>query len=109
MEILSTAGAAEKLNISAIRVRPLIRVWGLPAKKIAVINAIMESDLKVKIGGHIVNIEAITRIELVRKGDGTEAILFFPGDKHYRISEFDLDDLLKDIGHGEIKEYASVE
>lgn len=45
MEILNTAGAAEKLKISAIRVRQLIREGRLPAQKVGRDYIIEEKDL----------------------------------------------------------------
>lgn len=46
MKILSTNEAAEKLNISAIRVRQLIQKERLPAQKVGRDYVIMESDLE---------------------------------------------------------------
>lgn len=46
MSILSTKEAAEKLNVSPIRVRQLIADGRLPAKKIGRDYIIEESDLK---------------------------------------------------------------
>ncbi|MDQ3323861.1 MAG: helix-turn-helix domain-containing protein [Acidobacteriota bacterium] len=46
MKILSTAEAAEKLKISAIRVRQLIQEGRLPAQKVGRDYVIQESDLK---------------------------------------------------------------
>jgi excisionase family DNA binding protein len=45
-EILSTEEAAERLGISAIRVRQLIDAGRLPAKKLGSAFAIRGSDLK---------------------------------------------------------------
>lgn len=45
MEILNTATAAEKLKISAIRVRQLIREGRLPAQKVGRDYIIEEKDL----------------------------------------------------------------
>jgi excisionase family DNA binding protein len=45
MEILNTATAAEKLNVSAIRVRQLIRDGRLPAQKVGRDYIIQEKDL----------------------------------------------------------------
>jgi excisionase family DNA binding protein len=45
MEILNTTTAAEKLNVSAIRVRQLIREGRLPAQKIGRDYIIQEKDL----------------------------------------------------------------
>jgi len=45
MEILTTITAAEKLNVSAIRVRQLIREGRLPAQKIGRDYIIQEKDL----------------------------------------------------------------
>ncbi len=46
MEILNTTAAAEKLKISAIRVRQLIREGRLPAQKVGRDYIIQEKDLK---------------------------------------------------------------
>jgi len=46
MKILSTSEAAEKLNISAIRIRQLIRDKRLPAQKVGRDYVIREEDLK---------------------------------------------------------------
>ncbi len=45
MEILNTTAAAKKLNISAIRVRQLIRDGRLPAQKVGRDYIIQEKDL----------------------------------------------------------------
>ena len=45
MEILNTASAAEKLKVSAIRVRQLIRDGRLPAQKVGRDYIIQEKDL----------------------------------------------------------------
>lgn len=45
MELLNTATAAEKLNVSAIRVRQLIREGRLPAQKVGRDYIIQEKDL----------------------------------------------------------------
>jgi len=45
MEILSTLEAAEKLKVSAIRVRQLIREGRLPAQKVGRDYIIQEKDL----------------------------------------------------------------
>jgi excisionase family DNA binding protein len=45
MEILNTTAAAEKLKISAIRVRQLIREGRLPAQKVGRDYIIQEKDL----------------------------------------------------------------
>ena len=45
MEILSTIEAAEKLNVSAIRVRQLIREGRLPAQKVGRDYIVREKDL----------------------------------------------------------------
>jgi len=46
MKILSTTEVAEKLNISAIRVRQLIREKRIPAQKVGRDYIIREEDLK---------------------------------------------------------------
>ena len=46
MNILSTAEAAGKLNVSAIRIRQLIREGRLPARKVGRDYVINEEDLK---------------------------------------------------------------
>lgn len=45
MEILNTTAAAEKLNVSAIRVRQLIKNGRLPAQKVGRDYIIQEKDL----------------------------------------------------------------
>lgn len=45
MKILSTAEAAEKLNVSPIRIRQLIREGRLPAKKLGRDYVVQEEDL----------------------------------------------------------------
>lgn len=45
MKILSTAEAAEKLNVSAIRIRQMIRGEKLPAQKVGRDYIIFEKDL----------------------------------------------------------------
>lgn len=45
MKILSTSEAAERLNISPIRVRQLIQEGRLPAQKVGRDYVIQESDL----------------------------------------------------------------
>lgn len=46
MNLINTQDAAERLNISAIRVRQLIRSDRLPAEKVGRDYVIKESDLK---------------------------------------------------------------
>ncbi len=46
MKLLSTAEAAEKLKISPVRVRQLVREGRLPANKVGRDFVILESDLK---------------------------------------------------------------
>jgi excisionase family DNA binding protein len=45
MKVLSTTEAAEKLNVSAIRVRQLIKAGRLPAQKVGRDYIIQEKDL----------------------------------------------------------------
>jgi excisionase family DNA binding protein len=46
MKLLNTKEASEKLNVSAIRVRQLIRQGRIPATKVGRDYVIQESDLK---------------------------------------------------------------
>ena len=63
----------------------------------------------IKIEGHLINIDVVTRIEIVSENNSSVAILFFPDGKHYRILRADLDEILRMAGIGEIKEYPSAE